>query len=102
MTSWVEYILYCGGRRISADGKPLHREDVASYDVVNCSDAETQLRLSACKVFNSTESDINEDGKISKEGYHMARDGDPWTIVAFSAVDIDRDGEMTRDEFEQT
>ena len=68
------------------------------FDVVSRSGAEAQFKAVARDIFEMF--DANGDGKISKEEDRVMRGGDPFSIVAFSAVDINRDGEITQDEYE--
>ena len=69
------------------------------FDAVSRSGAEAQFRAVARDIFEMF--DANGDGKITKEEDRVMRGGDPFSIVAFSAVDINRDGEITQDEYEQ-
>lgn len=62
--------------------------------------AEEVFRDAAREFFNLM--DLNGDGFISKEEDKAMRGGYPWSIVAFTAMDANRNGEVSRDEYIQT
>ena len=67
------------------------------FEIVSQPGAEEYFRRAASKMFDLV--DLNEDGLISKDEYSVTLGGSPWTIVAFSSVDTNRNGEVSREEF---
>ena len=69
------------------------------FEAVSRTGAEALFRDFAHGMFDLV--DLNQDGVIGKEEDRAMRGGDPWSIVAFSSLDTNKDGEITREEFEQ-
>ena len=67
------------------------------FKVVSQPGAEEYFRRVANNLFDLI--DLNEDDLISKDEYRALLGGSPWTIVAFSSVDTNRNGEVSREEF---
>ena len=72
----------------------------AMFKFVSRPGAEEYLRQAASDMFDLT--DLNQDGFISKEEHSVILGGSPWTIVAFSSVDTNHNGKVSREEFVQT
>ena len=43
--------------------------------------------------------DLNQDGSISKDEFKVRPHGSPWTTVAFSSIDTNSNGQVSREEF---
>ena len=67
------------------------------FEVVSRPGAEEYFRQAGSKMFDLF--DLNQDGFISKDEFKVRLHGSPWTIVAFSSVDSDSNGEVSREEF---
>ena len=67
------------------------------FEVVSRPGAEEYFRRAASKVFDLV--DLNQDGLISKDEYRGMLGGSPWSIVAFSSNDTNRNGQVSREEF---
>ena len=71
----------------------------AMFEFVSRPGAEEYLRHAASDMFDLT--DLNQDGSISKEEQKVILGGSPWMIVAFSSIDTNRNGKVSREEFVQ-
>ena len=70
------------------------------FAVVSRPGSEEFFRNAGRELFNLF--DLNGDGFISKEEDKATRGGYPWSIVAFAAMDTNRNGEVSREEYVQT
>ena len=70
------------------------------FEFVSRPGAEQYIRHAASEMFDLA--DLNQDGSISKEEQKVMLGGSPWTIIVFSAMDKNRNGEVSREEFVQT
>ena len=71
----------------------------AIFEVVSRPGAEEYFRHAASEMFDLV--DLNQDGSISKDEYKVMLGGSPWTMVVFSALDTNHNGEVSREEFVQ-
>ena len=69
------------------------------FAVVSQPGAEEFFRNAGRELFNLF--DLNGDGFISKEEDKVMKGGYQWSIVGFAAVDTNRNGEISRDEYLQ-
>ena len=69
------------------------------FEVVSRPGAEEYFRQAGSKMFDLF--DLNQDGIISKNECAVMMQGSPWTIVAFSSIDTNRNGVISREEFVQ-
>ena len=69
------------------------------FEFVSRPGAEKYVRHAASEMFDLA--DLNQDGSISKEELKVMLGESPWTIVVFSAMDTNHNGEASREEFLQ-
>ena len=69
------------------------------FEAVSRPGAEKYFRQASSKTFDLL--DLDQDGFISKDEFKVRLSGSPWTIVAFSSVDTNTNGEVSREEFVQ-